>query len=158
MMHIMPYLGPGAIARIISELSCNVFGDAFLKLVYDFMDNFDQTHGPPPLHLQQLPHFHFVRAAIAIEQGKSKTDAQTFLLEEEIDEAVEGKFHKYLNNTSPVPCTFTYEKEANEQQAQSLTFTQHAQYWLTKKLTFVVVLLWFHTHLNCFYRWQYFID
>ncbi|GLB40066.1 putative alpha-kinase family protein [Lyophyllum shimeji] len=58
-----------------------------------------------------------------------------FLLEEVIDTSTEGPFRKYLNNTSPVPLAM--ETKADEERAKFLAFTQHVQYWKTKKQAFV---------------------
>ena len=133
------YLGPSAISRIGTELRCIIWAQALLQLSYDYIKSFDDVNGPPPVHLMHPPQFRFVHAALAVEQGKPTRDARAFLLEEEIDEAAEGKFRKYFNNTSPVPCQFSENENttANRLRAGFLAFTQHLQFWKTGKLVFV---------------------
>lgn len=134
---ITRYLGPSAVARIEMELKCILWAQALLQLSYDYIKTFDDNNGPPPPHLMNPPQFRFVHAALAVEQGKSSRDARAFLLEEEIDEATEGKFRKYFNNTSLVPCHFSENTTANILRADFLAFTQHLQFWKTGKLVFV---------------------
>ena len=135
---ITPYLGPSAVARIEMELKCILWAQALLQLSYDYIKTFDDDNGPPPPHLMNPPQFRFVRAALAVKQGKSSRDTRAFLLEEEIDEATKGKFRKYFNNTSPVPCQFSGENATkNILRADFLAFTQHLQFWKTGKLVFV---------------------
>lgn len=134
---ITRYLGPSAVARIEMELKCILWAQALLQLSYDYIKTFDDDNGPPPPHLMNPPKFRFVHAALAVEQGKSSRDARAFLLEEEINEATEGKFRKYFNNTSPVPCHFSENTNANILRADFLAFTQHLQFWKTGKLVFV---------------------
>jgi hypothetical protein len=134
---ITRYLGPSAVARIEMELKCIIWAQALLQLAYDYIKKFDDVNGPPPPHLINLPQFRFVHAALAVEQGKPSRDARAFLLEEEIDEEMEGKFRKYFNNTSPVPCQFIENITANILRADFLAFTQHLQFWKTGKLVFV---------------------
>ena len=134
---ITRYLGPSAVAHIEMGLKCILWAQALLQLSYDYIKTFDDNNGPPPPHLMNPPQFRFVHAALAVEQGKSSRDARAFLLEEEIDEATEGKFHKYFNNTSPVPCHFSKNTTANILRADFLAFTQHLQFWKTGKLVFM---------------------
>jgi hypothetical protein len=134
---ITRYLGPSAVARIEMELKCIIWAQALLQLAYDYIKKFDDVNGPPPPHLNPPPQFRFVHAALAVEQGKPSRDARAFLLEEEIDEAMEGKFRKYFNNTSPVPCQFSENTTSNIFRADFLAFTQHLQFWKTGKLVFV---------------------
>lgn len=134
---IVRYLGPSAVARIEMELKCILWAQALLQLSYDYINTFDDANGPPPPHLMNPPKFRFVHAALAVEQGKPSRDTRAFLLEEEIDEGTEGKFRKYFNNTSPVPCRFSENTTANLLRTDFLAFTQHLQFWKTGKLVFV---------------------
>lgn len=131
------YLGPSAVARIEMELKCILWAQALLQLSYDYIKSFDDDNGPPPVHLMNPPQFRFVHAALAVEQAKPSRDTRAFLLEEEIEEATEGKFRKYFNNTSPVPFQFSENTTANRLRADFLAFTQHLQFWKTGKLVFV---------------------
>ncbi|KAG0703266.1 alpha-kinase family-domain-containing protein [Suillus ampliporus] len=76
-----------------------------------------------------IPQVRFVDAALVIEQGADKS---VFLLEE----FIEGKFQKYLNNDSVLPRLFLKDDDA-EYLAEFLSFSQHIQYWKTKRLAFV---------------------
>ena len=58
-----------------------------------------------------------------------------FLVEEVIAEDQQGSFRKYLNNVSPVPQVMS--RKEDEDRASFLAFTQHVQYWRTKKQAFV---------------------
>jgi Alpha-kinase family len=131
---ITPYLGPSAVACIEMELKCILWAQALLQLSYDYIKTFDDDNGPPPPHLMNPPQFRFIHAALAVEQGKPSRDTRAFLLEEEIEEATEGKFRKYFNNTSLVPCQFSENTMANRLRADFLAFTQHLQFWKTGKL------------------------
>lgn len=134
------YLGPSAITRIIGELRCLSFSQVLLTLVYDVMDAFEAMEGDEqnPVQLpSKRPNFRFVHAALGIEQGKDPRDTKTFMIEELIDEPREGRFRKYLNNTSLTPCKFAPSDLDNINRANFLAFTQHVQYWKTGKLAFV---------------------
>jgi len=72
---------------------------------------------------------------IAIEQSSSAFVKKTFLLEEVIDMDAEGPFRKYLNNVSSEPLAMDTKKD--EERANLLAFSQHVQYWKTKKQVFV---------------------
>jgi hypothetical protein len=63
----------------------------------------------------------------------------TFLLEEVIDENTEGPFRKYLNNVSPEPLMMKTRKD--EERAKFLAFSQHVQYWKTKKQVSICIRL-----------------
>jgi len=133
---IIPYLGPAAITRMIMELRCLVWAQALLDVVYDLISAFDLKNGGSPHDLNR-PLFQFVAASLAIEQGKEKRETQAFLIEELISEPHEGRFRKYLNNASPIPCQFPGNNLENLERAEFLAFTQHVQYWKTNKLVFV---------------------
>lgn len=58
-----------------------------------------------------------------------------FLIEEVIREDEQGPFRKYLNNVSPVPLPMSCDEDV--ERAMFLSFSQHVQYWKTKKQAFV---------------------
>jgi len=69
-----------------------------------------------------------------IERSSSASVKKTsFLFEEVVDANVEGPFRKYINNVSPEPLLM----ETDEERAKFLAFSQHVQYWKTKKQAFV---------------------
>ena len=59
----------------------------------------------------------------------------SFLLEEVIDPNKEGLFRKFLNNVLLEPLVM--KTKDDEEQARFLAFSQHVQYWKTKKQVFV---------------------
>jgi hypothetical protein len=112
------------------EITCLVWAQALLDLVYVFVDEYlkaQDTRPPFP-----IPVMRFVDAALAVEQNG---DGQVYLLEEVVEEANEGKFRKFVNNDSAVPPRF--KDEGDKHRSEFLTFTQHVQYWKTKKTAFV---------------------
>ncbi|KAI0290099.1 alpha-kinase family-domain-containing protein [Multifurca ochricompacta] len=114
------------------EIACLVWAHVLLNLVYKFVDKSITSHGVPPF---QIPRMCFVEASLAIEHVTSEFDeARAFLLEEVIG-GDEGHFRKYLNNVSAAPVSFTNEDD--EEQAEFLAFSQHVQYFKTKKMAFV---------------------
>ena len=58
-----------------------------------------------------------------------------FLIEEVIRGDEQGPFRKYLNNVSPVPLPISCGDD--DERAKFLSFSQHVQYWKTKKQAFV---------------------
>jgi len=116
------------------EVSCLVWAQALLDIVYDFVKEEADNIMKIPF---DIPQFRFVNVAIAIEQSLSISAVKktTFLLEEVIDKDTEGPFRKYLNNVSPEPLVM--EMKEDEKRAKFLAFSQHVQYWKTKKQVFV---------------------
>lgn len=117
------------------EICCIAWGSALLRVVFDFMADFDKAHGKSQW-LKKF-NFRFVKTALAVEQGVDNCDRRTFLIEEYIDKQTEGPFRKYCSNSSPVPCRFSPGDVLNQDRAEFLAFTQHVQYWKTGKLVFV---------------------
>ncbi|KAF8236178.1 hypothetical protein L208DRAFT_1531446 [Tricholoma matsutake] len=117
------------------EVSCLVWAQALLDIVYNFIKGESDSESPTklPFHIPQL---HFVKVAITIEQSSSTSAKKTtFLIEEVIDENMEGPFRKYLNNVSAEHLVM--ETKEDEEQANFLAFSQHVQYWKMKKQVFV---------------------
>ena len=112
------------------EVACTVWAQALLDLVYNFISQ----EGQPPIN---IPEFHFVESALAMESSlnDSKSNNTVFLVEEVITEEKQGRFRKYLNIVSPVPLMMTCKDD--EDRAMFLAFSQHVQYWKTKKQVFV---------------------
>ena len=94
-----------------------------MGLVYDYIDKYTEEHGPAPF---VVPRMRFVKNALAVVQGSH----DTFLLEEVIDEGIEGSFVKYIGNGSAQPFDFLNDKEMHC--AKFLCFCQHLQYIKTK--------------------------
>jgi hypothetical protein len=59
----------------------------------------------------------------------------TYMVEEVIDEALDGKFVKYIGNSSAVPQVFM-AKELNDR-AEFLAFAQHVQYCQMGDMAFI---------------------
>lgn len=128
----VPHEGEKLFQYLMMEVSCLVWAQALLGMVYDFIkeDGGDSTN--LPFHIPQI---RFVKAAIAIEQSSSASKKTTFLLEEVIDKDMEGPYRKYLNNVSSQPLVM--ETKEDGERAKFLAFSQHVQYWKTKKQVFV---------------------
>jgi hypothetical protein len=129
----VPHEGEKQFQNLMMEVSCLVWAQALLEIVYDFVKEEADDIMKIPF---DIPQFRFVNAAIAIEQSSSMSVKKTtFLLEEVIDKDTEGPFRKYLNNVSPEPLVMKTKED--EKQAKFLAFSQHVQYWKTKKQVFV---------------------
>ena len=129
----IPYEGRKQFQNLSMEIACTVWAQALLDLVYKFISQEDS--GCCPLN---VPKFRYVELALAMEgspDGTKKQNGAVFLVEEVIAEEREGPFRKYLNNVSPVPLTTTCKED--EIRAKFLAFSQHVQYWKTKKQVFV---------------------
>ncbi|KAG5634814.1 hypothetical protein H0H81_000625 [Sphagnurus paluster] len=126
----VPHEGEKQFKYLTMEVSCLVWAQALLNIVYDFVKETNQLTPFP------IPQFRFVKAAMAIKQsllpGVKKT---AFLLEEIIDPNTEGKFRKYLNNVSPEPLVMKIKEDMDC--ANFLVFSQQVQYFKTKKQVFV---------------------
>ena len=127
----IPHDGEKQFQSLMMEVTCLVWAQALLGIVYDFIEAESNDYAMQvPL---TIPQFCFVSAAIAIESSPLKKT--TFLVEEVIDADVEGPFRKYLNNVSALPLAM--ETKQDEDRAKFLAFSQHVQYWKTKKQAFV---------------------
>ena len=138
----VPHEGEKQLQNLTMEISCLVWAQALLDIVYDYIkeDSGLKLESPGPSKLPNLPFnlpmFRFVKAAIAIEQSSSTPAKKTtFLLEEVVDSETEGPFRKFLNNVSPEPLMMKTKED--EERAKFLAFSQHVQYWKTKKQVFV---------------------
>ncbi|KAG6818300.1 hypothetical protein H0H93_006170, partial [Arthromyces matolae] len=127
----IPHDGLTQAKELTVEIACLVWAGALLRLVYEYIESKTSTRGKPPFN---IPHFRFVEAALAVEQVEGGKESQVFLLEEVIG-GTEGPFRKYLNNVSPVPLPL--EGHENKERGDFLAFTQHVQYFRTKKKIFI---------------------
>jgi hypothetical protein len=115
--------------KISTELNCLRWASALMGIVYSFINDHKSTTGLSPSF--QIPEMAFVKSALAI----SETDQEVFLLEEVIDEALEGPFIKYIGNGSVRP--YDYLEGEWHRLGEFLTFCQHVQFLKTKELAFV---------------------
>jgi len=127
------YDGEKQFQLLMMEVSCLVWAQALLNIIYDFVE-VEKDCRNLPFHIPQL---RFVNTAIAIEQSPSAPSQKktTFLLEEVINTNTDRPFRKYLNNISAEP--LMQDTKEDEEQVTFLTFSQHVQYWKTKKQVFV---------------------
>jgi hypothetical protein len=95
-----------------------------MELVYNFIGEFGTT----PF---EIPKMRFVQSALVVAEGGH----DTYMVEEVIDEAVDGKFVKYIGNSSAVPNEFEHDELADR--AAFLAFCQHVQYWKTQEMAFI---------------------
>ena len=116
------------VTKLSGEINCLHWASALMGLVYDHIDSYKQAHGPAPL---TIPDMRFVKSALAIAEDSH----DTFLLEEVIDDAVDGAFVKYIGNGSAKPYDFLEEDTIHR--SEFLSFSQHLQYLKTDGLAFV---------------------
>ena len=136
----LPHEGEKQFQNLMMEVSCLVWAQALLDIVYNFIKEDVEIEDPGklpnvPFH---VPQSCFVKAGITVEQSSlisTSVKKTTFLLEEVIDSNTEGPFRKFLNNVSPEPLVMKMKED--EEQAKFLSFSQHVQYWKTKKQAFV---------------------
>jgi hypothetical protein len=128
------------LTKLTAELNCLRWASALMGIVYNFIDEHKATNGLSPSFL--IPEMAFVRSTLAI----SETDQEVFLLEEVIDEAVEGPFIKYIGNGSVQPYNFLKSEE--RRRGEFLSFCQHLQYLKTKGLAFVGDFQGKHKHMK----------
>jgi hypothetical protein len=87
--------------KLTVELNCLRWASALMGIVYNFIDEHKATsNGLSPSF--PIPNMVFVKSALEI----SETDQEVFLLEEVINEEVEGPFIKYIGNGSVKPYNF----------------------------------------------------
>ena len=116
------------IMKLSAEINCLRWAGALMGIVYDYIDNFTNLHGEPSF---DIPKMRFVKSALAV----ADTTHATYMVEEVIDEAVDGAFVKYIGNGSVKPLDFLSGTAAYL--AQFLSFSQHVQYVKTKGLAFI---------------------
>jgi hypothetical protein len=115
--------------KLTTELNCLRWASALMGMVYSFIDEYKTTNGLSPSFT--IPEMVFVKSALAI----SEIDQEVFLLEEVINDAVEGPFIKYIGNGSARPYDFLEGEE--HRLGEFLSFCQHVQFLKTKGLAIV---------------------
>jgi len=105
----IPYEGERQFQHLTMEVTCLMWAQVLLGLVYEFIEAETKECAKLPFNILQ---FCFVNAAIATEVTKHSMSSKktTFLLEELIDADLEGPFRKYINNISPVPLVMLPEQ------------------------------------------------
>lgn len=112
--------------RLAPEFICAAWANALHELTMDHVTAIISAKGFPPF---QCPVMRFVYVALATESGGEKN---VYLLEQKIPDP----FVKYIHNAS---AAITVEKTDAQYmvRAEFLAFSQHLQYWKTKKLAFI---------------------
>ena len=119
-----PCLPSNQVRKLLMELRCLSWAHALMTLVYSFVDSFET----PPI---KVPNVAFVAAALAIGQHTTKEKGHVLLLEQPI----QGTFRKFIHNAS---ATILPIEDPNMRNiAEFLSFSQHVQYYKTKKLAFI---------------------
>jgi hypothetical protein len=116
------------ITKLSAEINCLRWAAALMGIVYDFINKYTKIHGEPSF---TVPDMRFVKSALAVVD----TTHETYMIEEVIDEAVDGAFMKYIGNGSVKPLDFLSGTAAYR--AEFLSFSQHVQYMKTKGLAFI---------------------
>ena len=117
--------------KLTTELNCLRWASALMGLVYDFINEHKSSNAQAVSPSFVIPEMVFVKSALAI----SDIDQEVFLLEEVINDAVEGPFIKYIGNGSVTPYNFLKGEE--HRLGEFLSFCQHVQYLKTKGLAIV---------------------
>jgi hypothetical protein len=115
------------ITKLSAEINCLRWAAALMGIVYDFINKYTKIHGEPSF---TIPKMRFVKSALAI----FDTTHETYMVEEVIDEAIDGAFIKYIGNGSVKPLDFS---GTAAHRAAFLAFSQHVQYMKTKGLAFI---------------------
>jgi hypothetical protein len=123
------YDNPTQVVKLSSEINCLRWASALMELVYDFISEATASCGTPPF---EIPRMRFVKSALAV----AKNDIHdTYMIEEVIDVSVDGKFVKYIGNSSAVINKF--QDKSLQDKAEFLAFCQHVQYNKTQELAFI---------------------
>ncbi|KAG1809496.1 hypothetical protein EV424DRAFT_1515907 [Suillus variegatus] len=120
------------LGKTLDEANCLYWATCLMSLVYIFVDEMIETKTVKAAVADQVPRLRLVHAAVAIPDDTSDhAGAATYLLEERI----EGKFIKYINNNSAVP---TYHLRGFEEKiGLFLCFAQHVQHRLTNEVVYL---------------------
>jgi hypothetical protein len=116
------------ITKLTNEINCLRWASVLMTLVYDFITSFIKEHGSPSF---AIPTMRFVKSGLAIAEDTK----DTYLLEEVIEDAIDGNFVKYIGNGSVEP--FDFLEGNNLHIGNFLSFCQHVQYIKTKQFAFV---------------------
>ena len=116
------------VTKLSAKINCLCWASALMGIVYDFVDKHISMHGKPSF---VIPRMCFMKSGLAIVDSI----CDTYMVEEVIDEAIDGMFVKYIGNGSVKPYDFL--DKAATYRAEFLTFSQHVQYLKTKGLAFI---------------------
>ncbi|KAG1788581.1 uncharacterized protein HD556DRAFT_1221953, partial [Suillus plorans] len=125
-----PYPDSRQLQLLQPEIRCSIWAGALMDRVQQYIATELVTRSTPPF---KIPNIRFVHIALATIEDAGVT--KTYLIEEFIDESMQGKFTKYISNDSPSPLPHLDAKSSEI--AQYLSFAQHVQYIKTKKLAYV---------------------
>jgi hypothetical protein len=125
----LPYDNPTQVVKLSSEINCLRWASALMELVYDFISEATALCGTPPF---EIPRMRFVKSALAVAENDNH---DTYMVEEVIDVSVDGKFVKYIGNSSAAINEF--QDESLQDKAEFLAFCQHVQYSQTQELAFI---------------------
>lgn len=121
---------------VLQEANMYNWARALMDFAYEFVDGFIKQHGAPPFVIPRLQMVDFFIAARRVTGNSGgTTSGGSYLLEELIDESLEGPWIKYINNTSSIPVVKPGERGFDI--AQFLSCVQHVQYIHTSRLVFV---------------------
>lgn len=119
------------LGKTLDEANCLYWATCLMSLVYIFVDEMLQTQTVKQAVAEEVPRLRLVHAAVAVPEDSSDRTGAVYLLEEKID----GKFFKYINNNSAAPARQLQGKE--EKIGLFLCFSQHVQYHLTNELVYL---------------------
>ncbi|KAL0945786.1 hypothetical protein HGRIS_012074 [Hohenbuehelia grisea] len=114
---------------LILEMRCLGWASALMDVVYAFIAQMESEVGKPSF---EVPSMWFISSGLAIAETEEK---QTYLVEERIKDE-DGKFIKYICNSSATPTQFKKHPQ-RRLRAEFLSFAQHVQYMKTRKMAYV---------------------
>ncbi|CAK5267931.1 unnamed protein product [Mycena citricolor] len=135
---LLPPHAKGQATGLNMEGRIAITASLMLTACYGFMDMFLESHPTEAVSLN-IPIMEFVKVGLGSgllpSKDGSSMEKKVYLIEEYIDPAVEGRFHKYIGNGSTIPLQQTTKEDKNR--AAFLSFTQHVQYMLSGKQIFL---------------------
>ena len=128
-----PYDAATQIPHLVVDICCLVWADQLMQLVYRFIERHDHAAATAASTSAQMdsrplvPILHFTASGLACSDDRNTI----YLVEELIDASIEGRYVKYICNSSPKPLSFLPGDEYVNV-ARFLCFSQHVQYKITK--------------------------
>jgi hypothetical protein len=119
------------VSNLMVDICCLVWADQLMKLVYDFIKHHNSSHQLSCKNAPHVPLLHFTACGLAVSDDRSII----YLVEEFIDQTLDGRYVKYINNSAAKPLMIFLPDESEGgyvNTAHFLCFSQHVQYISTK--------------------------
>jgi hypothetical protein len=119
------------LSKTLNEVNYLYWGGSLVRMAYMFVDEMLKTGKVSQDVVDLIPHLCVVRAALAIPNDPDSSLDAIYLVEEKI----QGRFVKYINNNSAVPADSLQGREVVI--GLFLCFIQHVQYQLTNSMVYL---------------------